>query len=51
MKQSWGPGLLILGAVVFIEGEPLVIEWVGKWYGEGLEDTFSHSSLCSLVCV
>ena len=21
MKQSWGPGLLILGAVVLIEGE------------------------------
>ncbi|KAK1344518.1 hypothetical protein QTO34_013215 [Cnephaeus nilssonii] len=30
MKQSWGPGLLILGAVVLIEGEPPVLEWVFK---------------------
>lgn len=33
MKQSWGPGLLILGAAVLIEGEPPVLERVGEWYG------------------
>lgn len=29
MRQSWGPGLLLLGAVILIEGEPPVSEWVG----------------------
>lgn len=33
MKQSWGLGLLVLGAAVLIEGEPPVPEQVGKWYG------------------
>lgn len=48
MKQSWGPGLLILGAVVLIEGEPPVLEWVGWW---GFRGHPLPSSPCSLVCV
>lgn len=32
MKPSWGQGLLILGAVVLVEGEPPVFECMGVWY-------------------
>lgn len=50
MEQSWGPGLLILGAVVLIEGEPPGLSGWGvvRW---GCRGQPLPSSPCSLVCV
>lgn len=50
MRQSWGPGLLIVGAVVLIEGKSL--KQMAIWYARDPEGLVSlWMSLARCVCV
>jgi hypothetical protein len=48
MKHSWGPGLLILGAMVFIEGKTPIVRGV-EWLGEDSGAALCPGSPCNLM--